>query len=124
VVDTVERRLDDADTFRLRSAASTHLLWAHGDVDQRRHPVEGGEQLVITVPGLDDPGQRITIGGGSRFPGLAFLALERRDATVGKLIASAPLSVVKTTIVLSSGPCPPASSTVADVVVHLFHPAS
>src|SRR5262250_379385 len=59
----------------------------------------------LTVPGLITPGQRITIG--ARMPPshvVSFPPLKGVVPPSGKLIASAPLSVVKTTIVLSSWP--------------------
>src|SRR5215203_6288494 len=59
----------------------------------------------LTVPGLMTPGQRITIG--ARMPPSQVLSLPPLKGVVppsGKVIVSAPLSVVKTTIVLSSWP--------------------
>ena len=52
---------------------------------KRRHPVEGGEQLVLDRARLDVPrpadDHRSAVAA---FPGLALLALERRDAAVGE----------------------------------------
>src|SRR5258705_7072867 len=58
-----------------------------------------------TVPGLTTPGQRMT--HGTRMPPshvLNFPALNGVTPPSGKVCTSAPLSVVKTTIVLSSSP--------------------
>src|SRR5215468_2988108 len=55
----------------------------------------------LTVPGLMTPGQRITIG--ARMPPSQVLSLPPLNGVTppsGKVIVSAPLSVVKTTIVL------------------------
>src|ERR1700722_8086943 len=63
----------------------------------------------LTVPGLKWPGQGTTHGAGEP-PSQAspFCPLNGVTPPSGKLIASAPLSVVKTTMVLSS--CPMSSS--------------
>src|SRR4029453_2964097 len=60
---------------------------------------------LCTVPGLMTPGQRMTIGA-RRPPSRAspFCPLNGGTPPSGKEIASAPLSVVKTTMVLSSWP--------------------
>ena len=55
----------------------------------------------LTVPGLMMPGQRTTIG--ARMPPSQVLSLPPLKGVVppsGKVIVSAPLSVVKTTMVL------------------------
>src|SRR5262249_59963482 len=61
----------------------TVALGPAGDVDECGHPVERGEQLVLDrsrpdVPGPADDQWRAV----AALPGLAFLALERRDAAV------------------------------------------
>ena len=59
----------------------------------------------LTVPGLMCPGQRTTIGA-RKPPSQAspFWPLNGVTPPSGKVIVSAPLSVVKTTMVLSSWP--------------------
>ncbi len=58
-------------------------LWASGDLHQRRQPVEGGEQLVLALARLNMPRPADEHGRAiAAFPGLALLALERRDAAV------------------------------------------
>ena len=60
---------------------------------------------VLTVPGSMWPGQRTTIG--ARIPPSQVLSLPPLNGVVppsGKVMVSAPLSVVKTTMVLSSSP--------------------
>ena len=59
----------------------------------------------LTVPGLMTPGHRITIG--ARMPPSQVLSLPPLNGVMppsGKVMVSAPLSVVKTTIVLLSWP--------------------
>ena len=58
-------------------------FWSAGDVDEGRHPIEGGKQLIVHRPRLDvaRPADHHR-GAVAAFPGLAFLALERRDATI------------------------------------------
>ena len=59
----------------------------------------------LTVPGLMTPGQRTT--SGARMPPsqvVSFPPLKGVVPPSGKVITSAPLSVVKATIVLSSWP--------------------
>ena len=77
----------------------------------------------LTVPGLMTPGQRMTIG--ARMPPSQVVSFPPLNGVVppsGKVITSAPLSVVNTTIVLSSWPMSSSFfSTYADVVVHLLH---
>ena len=77
----------------------------------------------LTVPGSMWPGQRTT--SGARMPPSQVLSLPPLNGVVppsGKVIVSAPLSVVKTTMVLSSSPISSSFfSTYADVVVHLLH---
>ncbi len=60
---------------------------------------------VFTVPGSMWPGQRTTIG--ARMPPSQVVSLPPLNGVVppsGKVIVSAPLSVVKTMMVLSSSP--------------------
>ncbi|MNL32567.1 hypothetical protein D3C87_1544280 [compost metagenome] len=60
---------------------------------------------VRTVPGLITPGQRMT--SGARMPPSQVVNLPPLNGVVppsGKVMVSAPLSVVKTTMVLSSWP--------------------
>src|SRR6476469_3887224 len=60
---------------------------------------------VNTVPGLITPGQRIT--HGARMPPSQVVSLPALNGVTppsGKVCTSAPLSVVKTTMVLSSSP--------------------
>ena len=77
----------------------------------------------FTVPGSMCPGQRTT--SGARMPPSQVVSLPPAKGVVppsGKVIVSAPLSVVKTTMVLSS--CAHLLELlqhVADVVVHLLH---
>ena len=77
----------------------------------------------LTVPGLMTPGQRTS--NGARMPPSQVVSLPPLKGVVppsGKVIVSAPLSVVKTTIVLSSWPMSSSFfSTYADVVIHLLH---
>ena len=59
----------------------------------------------FTVPGLMTPGQRMTIG--ARMPPSQVFIFEPLNGVTppsGKVKVSAPLSVVKTTMVLSSWP--------------------
>ena len=59
----------------------------------------------LTVPGLMTPGQRMT--AGARMPPSQVFIFEPLNGVTppsGKVNVSAPLSVVKTTIVLSSWP--------------------
>ena len=59
----------------------------------------------LTVPGLMTPGQRTT--SGARMPPSQVVSLPPLNGVVppsGKVMVSAPLSVVKTTMVLSSWP--------------------
>ena len=90
---------------------------------KRRHPVEGGEQLVLDRARLDvarpaDDHRRAV----AAFPGLALLALERRDAAVGEADRLGAVvggedddGVVELAHVLEL------LQDVADVVVHLLH---
>ena len=98
-------------------------LGTAGDVDERGHPVEGGEQLVLDRARLDVPrpadDQRRAVAA---FPGLALLALERRDAAVGEGDRLGAVvggedddGVVELAHVLQL------LEHVADVVVHLLH---
>ena len=94
-----------------------------GDVDQCRHPVEGGEQLVLDRARLDvarpaDDHRRAV----AAFPGFAFLTLERRDAAVregdglGAVVGGEDDDgVVELAHVLEL------FQHIADVVVHLLH---
>ena len=77
----------------------------------------------LTVPGLMTPGQRMSIG--ARMPPSQVLSLPPLNGVVppsGKVMVSAPLSVVNTTMVLLSWPMSSSFfSTYADVVIHLLH---
>ena len=77
----------------------------------------------LTVPGLMTPGQRITIG--ARMPPSQVVSLPPLNGVMppsGKVLVSAPLSVVKTTMVLLVWPmCFDLLKNEADVVVHLLH---
>ena len=78
----------------------------------------------LTVPGLMVPGQRTTIGARAcRLPRCsALLPLNGVTPPSGKVIVSAPLSVVKTTMVLSGlAHVLDLLEDEADVVVHLLH---
>src|SRR4029453_12035226 len=77
----------------------------------------------LTVPGLMTPGQRISIG--ARMPPSQVVSLPPLKGVVppsGKVMVSAPLSVVKTSmvlLVLAHGL--DLLKNQADVVVHLLH---
>src|SRR6185436_35663 len=77
LVEAIERRLDDAGVLtRLDPLLQPLALRTAGDVHQRGHPVEGGEQLVVHRTRLDDPrpadDHRRSIAA---LPGFAFLTL-------------------------------------------------
>src|SRR5262249_38720221 len=73
------------DTDRPRFVSSSRRLSATGDVDECRQPVEQSEHLVFHCTGLDMPGPTNDLRcSEATFPGLAFLASERRDAAVGE----------------------------------------
>src|SRR5215472_2083145 len=76
----------------------------------------------FTVPGLICPCQRTTCGA-RKPPSQAwpFWPLNGVTPPSGKVIDSAPLSVVKTTIVLSSCPICSNFANTADIVVELLH---
>src|SRR5580765_2798817 len=79
-----------------------------------------------TVPGLMCPGHRIT--AGARYPpsqASPFWPLNGVTPPSGKLIISAPLSVVKTTIVLSSWPIDSSLASTTPMLSSIcFMPAS
>ena len=99
------------------------ILGTAGDVDQRRQPVQRREQLVLDRARLDVArpahDHRSAVAA---FPGLAFLALERRDAAVreadrlGAVVGSEDDDrVIELAHVLEL------LEHDADIVVHLLH---
>ena len=80
----------------------------------------------LTVPGSMWPGQRMTIG--ARMPPSQVLSLPPLNGVVppsGKVIVSAPLSVVNTTMVLSSWPIASSLSSTRPILSSIcFMPAS
>ena len=90
--------------------------------DERRQPIEAGEDAFSTAPGLILPGQRDD--AGTRKPPSYTVPLVARNGVIppsGQVKTSAPLSVVKMTIVLSATPI---SVEVLQQIADVCHPSA
>src|SRR5262249_18114992 len=102
IVDAVERSLDDAGILPgLDLLLQSVAFRPAGDFDESRDPVEGSKHFVLdrARPDHARPADHHR-GAHAALPGAQLAALNGVTPPSGKVIVSAPLSVVKTTIVL------------------------